>query len=117
MILKIEQWIFLPAEGRLQNKKRVFSMIDHVEDVKFGDVVPIEQVPHPMPMPDGSVQDVELFLPEDHSDGAGEKEEGSLMVSLIHFTQGGRAPRLIASSGTVYLCNDQGDTLEVIRAN
>lgn len=124
MILKIEQWIGLtPVEHSgaqdthgyppaIQNKRKVFHMIDHVEDVKFGDIAPIDAIPHPMPLEDGTISEVEIFTDE----GINTTQQGPFMMNLIHFKQGGRSPRTIASHGNVYLCNDSGDTLEVIRA-
>lgn len=123
MILKIEQWIHLPYEGPKPpegtplpcNKRRVFHMIDHVEDVKYGEVASINDLPGPM-LTDGIVNHVEIFFNEDRTDGSGEKAEGAFMMNVIRFRQGGREPRTIACAGNVYLCNDDGDTLEVIRA-
>jgi len=124
MILKIEQWIILeptealqgtydPAHGVLppKSKRKVFHMIDHVEDVKFGDIAPINAIPHPFPQDDGTVSEVEIFM-----DAGTNQEACTCMMNLIHFRQGGRGPRTIASAGNVYLCNDAGDTIEVIRA-
>lgn len=123
MILKIEQWIHLPHEGLPEprkdiptppSKRKIFHLIDHVEDVKYGDVAPINNLPRSI-LNDGVVDSVEVFLNEDRSTGAGEKAEGAVMMNIIQFKQGGRAQRTIACVGNVYLCNDDGDTLEVIR--
>jgi hypothetical protein len=127
MILKIEQWIHLPYERHpgaqdpngqppaVPNKRKVFHLIDHVEDVKYGDVAPINDLPTSV-MHDGVVNSVEVFLNEDRSNRIGEKSEGAVMMNIIQFRQGGREQRTIACVGNVYLCNDAGDTLEIIRA-
>jgi hypothetical protein len=120
MILKIEQWIHLPSEATTENpapsnRRKIFHMIDHVEDVKYGDVAAINSMPRTI-LNDGVMNSVEIFLNEDRSTRSAEKSEGALMMNLIQFRQGGRSQRMIACAGNVYLCNDEGDTLEVIRS-
>jgi len=92
MILKIEQWIHLPYEGALEtkkdipvpaNKRKVFHLIDHVEDVKYGDVAPINDLPRSI-LNDGVVNSVEVFLNEDRTSGPMQRSEGAVMMSRPH---------------------------------
>jgi len=125
MILKIEMRLYEPVLVRAEepydhrqgpqspqfNVRKTFHMIDHVEDVKYGEHAPINAIPHPLPMPDGSMQEVEMFLDE----GGPNVSADGYMLNLIHFAQGGRPRRTVAVAGNAYLCNDAGDTLEVIK--
>ena len=124
MILKIEKWVYLPVVEHsgaqdvndhplaIQSKRKIFHMIDHVEDVQFGDIVKAADIPHPMPKSDGTMLETEIFMDE----GVSGLKEDTLM-NIVHFSQGGRGHRTIAVAGTIYLCSDGGDTLEIIRAS
>lgn len=110
MILKIERYVEQPTlvarradENMLTvDGKKTFHMIDHVGDVEFGESCALSSIPDEM----------ERLLDR----GAPMKSADSCMVNIIHFMHFGATHRTIVVERNVYLCNDDGDTLEVIRA-
>lgn len=130
MILKIEKRVYTPVEipENMRNPesppgtrpfviRKHFHMIDHVEDVEYGDDLLLTQLPDPFPSEDGQVTEIELFVDEVPMTVTPKEKEGyEPRLNLIHFSQGGRPRRTVAVEANAYLCSDGGDTLEVIRS-
>lgn len=114
MIIKIETRKFYPSTQEVPgNFRRHFALIDGVSDVSWGEMIPLSKVPHPMPEEDGTVTEVELFLGDNEPVEAGDLVDP--IVNLISF-KAHTIQRVLAVRGSIYLCNEGGDTLEVIRS-
>jgi hypothetical protein len=110
MLLKIETIQVVPnTTGEPQNRVRSWTLFDHVERVRWGAVVPVGTALPPVPIADGEMMSYQVY-------SAGEEVAvGQAMLSLIDFDSP-QGHQYLAVGGTAYLCNDNGKTLEIIRA-
>jgi hypothetical protein len=92
------------------NKRKLFTLIDHVDQITHGEIAHGADFPMSTIFGDGRVREVEVY---DDDEYAGE-EPKNRVFNLIRIHQGDEQ-RTIAAAHNVYLCNDRGDTVEVIR--
>lgn len=125
MLLKIEMLEFLPSPnvcrdgsavgGPPPSVRKIFHLIDHVEGVQYGSHAQITELPKGTLQRDGSVIEPLVFTHRDSSGESGGKDERPMLLNLVTYTRYGFS-YIVCAAGNVYVCSDDGDTLEIVRA-
>jgi hypothetical protein len=126
MILKIEMLEYLPGPnvcadgspvgGPPGSSRKIFHLIDHVEGVQYGNHLKITELPKGTLQKDGTVIEPQVFthkgLPLRKME---EDDSNAMLLNVITFSRYG-LHQIVCAAGNVYVCSDDGDTLEVVRA-